>query len=104
MSNFTVGFGIRLNKKPPSIYFKKKDKGGINFTSTAALTHLDADAVKAILSEYRIHNADVSFKADYTADDLIDVIEGYVLKISIKILIFFLLVTETVYTYRVCTC
>jgi ribosome-interacting GTPase 1 len=28
------GFGIRLNKKPPKIAFKKKDKGGINFTSS----------------------------------------------------------------------
>ena len=24
------GFGIRLNKTPPNISFKKKDKGGIN--------------------------------------------------------------------------
>lgn len=24
------GFGLRLNKQPPNIYFKKKDKGGIN--------------------------------------------------------------------------
>ena len=27
------GFGIRLNKKPPNISFKKKDKGGINMTA-----------------------------------------------------------------------
>ena len=27
------GFGIRLNKKPPNIHFKKKDKGGINLTA-----------------------------------------------------------------------
>jgi len=70
------GFGIRLNKEPPNIYFKKKDKGGINMTNTVALTHLDLDQVKAILSEYRIHSADVSFKMDATADDLIDIIEG----------------------------
>lgn len=27
------GFGIRLNKTPPKITFKKKDKGGIAFSS-----------------------------------------------------------------------
>jgi ribosome-interacting GTPase 1 len=70
------GFGIRLNKQPPHIIFKKKEKGGISMTSTVTMTHLDLDAVKAILSEYKVHNADVSFKCDATADDLIDVIEG----------------------------
>lgn len=70
------GFGIRLNKEPPNIYFKKKDKGGINMTNTVPLSHLELDGVKAILSEYRIHNADITFKCDATADDLIDVIEG----------------------------
>lgn len=70
------GFGIRLNKKPPNIYFKRKDKGGLNFTHTVQPTHLDGDLVKSILSEYKIHSADVCLKYDATADDLIDVIEG----------------------------
>ncbi|KAJ3063759.1 hypothetical protein HDU98_000451 [Podochytrium sp. JEL0797] len=70
------GFGIRLNKSPPPIYFKKKEKGGVSVSSTVTLTNLDNDLIKAILSEYKIHNADVSFKADCTADDLIDIIEG----------------------------
>ncbi|KAF7007425.1 hypothetical protein CFC21_022368 [Triticum aestivum] len=70
------GFGIRLNKTPPNMTFRRKEKGGINFTSTVANTHLDLDTVKAICSEYRIHNADVSLRFDATADDLIDVIEG----------------------------
>nr|KYP69358.1 Developmentally-regulated GTP-binding protein 1 [Cajanus cajan] len=70
------GFGIRLNKEPPNLTFRKKDKGGINLTSTATTTHLDLDTVKAICSEYRIHNADITLRYDATADDLIDVIEG----------------------------
>lgn len=70
------GFGIRLNCQPPNITFKKKDKGGITFTSTVNLMHLDSEAIKAILNEYRIHNADITFRCDATVDDLIDVIEG----------------------------
>lgn len=37
------GFGIRINKEPPNIVFKKKDKGGLNITSTVPLTHIDHD-------------------------------------------------------------
>lgn len=31
------GFGLRLNKQPPNIYFKKKDKGGINLNCMVSL-------------------------------------------------------------------
>ncbi|RYR04389.1 hypothetical protein Ahy_B06g084108 isoform C [Arachis hypogaea] len=55
---------------------RQKDKGGINLTSTVTNTHLDLDTVKAICSEYKIHNADITLRYDATADDLIDVIEG----------------------------
>eukprot|EP00795_Rhopilema_esculentum_P015341 gene15341-6564_t len=70
------GFGIRLNKKPPNLSVKKKEKGGINLTSTVHQTYLDLDNVKSILSEYKISNADVILREDATEDDLIDVIEG----------------------------
>jgi len=70
------GFGIRLNKSPPNIFFKKKDRGGLNFTHLINPTHLNQEIVKSILSEYKIHNADVCLRYDATADDLIDVIEG----------------------------
>ena len=66
----------RLNKEPPNLTFRKKEKGGINLTSTVNNTHLDLETVKAICSEYRIHNADITLRCDATADDLIDVIEG----------------------------
>ena len=69
-------FANRLNKEPPNLTFRKKDKGGINFTSTVTNTLLDLETVKAICSEYRIHNADITLRYDATADDLIDVIEG----------------------------
>ncbi len=37
------GFGIRLNKKPPAITFRKKDKGGINFTTQVSNPKLDLE-------------------------------------------------------------
>ncbi len=108
VQNELEGFGIRLNKSPPNLTFKRKERGGVNLTSTVRpfpllyrlreaktdfscrvvlrvvphthtqcpLTNLDADICKAVLSEYRIHNADVSLRYDATVDDLIDVIEG----------------------------
>ena len=31
------GFGIRLNSQPANLSFRRKDKGGINFTSTVCI-------------------------------------------------------------------
>jgi len=72
------GFGIRLNKEKPAISFKRKEKGGVNFSQTGSFTptHLDLDIVRGILGEYKIHNADINIRQDATVDDLIDVIEG----------------------------
>lgn len=70
------GFGIRLNKQPPNITFKRKDKGGITVSRTVPQTRMDEDTIKAICNEYKIPNADISLRCDATPDDLIDVIEG----------------------------
>lgn len=71
------GFGIRLNKKPPNILVRKKEKGGIAITNTVPLTNIDQDEIKAILSEYKINNADIAIREpNATSDDLVDVIEG----------------------------
>ena len=70
------GFGIRLNKEPPNIVFRKKEKGGLNFQAMVPQSELDLDLVKSILSEYKIHNADITLRCDASADDLIDIIEG----------------------------
>lgn len=43
IENELEGFGIRINKDPPNITFQKKDKGGINITSTVPLSHVDHD-------------------------------------------------------------
>ncbi len=68
--------GIRLNQKPPNIYFKQKKGGGITFNSTVALTRIDEKLVQMILHEYKIFNAEVLFREDATPEQFIDVIQG----------------------------
>ncbi len=71
--------GIRLNRSPPDIYFKKKATGGIKFNATCQLTQLGdnpTETVTRILGGYRIHNAEVLFREDANVDDLIDIVEG----------------------------
>ena len=70
------GFGIRLNKKPPQIDFRKKDKGGIIISRAVETNRISDDVIKAILKEYKINNADICLKCDATEDDIIDIIEG----------------------------
>lgn len=72
------GFGIRLNKKPPQITLKRKDKGGITITNAMGLqrNNMTDETAKSILIEYRISNCEVVFRNDATMDELIDVIEG----------------------------
>ena len=50
-------FGIRLNKQPPNIYFKRKDKGGLNYQALVPQSTIDLETIKVILGEYKIHNA-----------------------------------------------
>jgi len=68
--------GIRLNKRKPDIYFKEKKGGGVSFNATLPLTYMDEKMVRMILSEYKIHNAEVLFREDSTMDEFIDVIVG----------------------------
>ncbi|OQR74536.1 developmentally-regulated GTP-binding protein 2 isoform 1-like [Tropilaelaps mercedesae] len=68
--------GIRLNKRKPNIYFKEKKGGGLSINSTCTLTKCDEKLVQTILHEYKIFNAEVLFREDASADDLIDVVQG----------------------------
>jgi len=68
--------GIRLNKKPPNIYFKQKKGGGISFNKTCELSKINQRMVQLILHDFKIFNADVVFRGDYGAEDFIDVIVG----------------------------
>lgn len=77
LTNELEGFGIRLNKQPPNITVKRKDKGGISITNTVPLTKIDADEIRAVLLEYKLASCNVAIhQPDATLEDLIDVIEG----------------------------
>jgi ribosome-interacting GTPase 1 len=41
--------GIRLNRRPPNIYFKKKKTGGVSFNATVPLTRMDEKLCHRIL-------------------------------------------------------
>uniref|UniRef100_A0A7S4VVK0 OBG-type G domain-containing protein n=2 Tax=Ditylum brightwellii TaxID=49249 RepID=A0A7S4VVK0_9STRA len=71
--------GIRLNKRPPDVSFKKRTTGGIRFASTVPLTKLGPDPEKVatqIMREYRITNGDLLAREDISVDELVDVIQG----------------------------
>ncbi|KZW04456.1 P-loop containing nucleoside triphosphate hydrolase protein [Exidia glandulosa HHB12029] len=71
------GFGIRLNKRPPNITVRKKDKGGMSISNTVPLTNVDVEEIKAVLSEFKLSNCDVMIREpNCTSDDIVDVIEG----------------------------
>jgi small GTP-binding protein len=71
--------GLRLNKSPPNIYFRKKAGGGVKFNATCTLTKLGENpqrTAEIILKEYKHHNCELLIREDCTSDELIDVIEG----------------------------
>ncbi|ENN96437.1 small GTP-binding protein [Methanocaldococcus villosus KIN24-T80] len=67
--------GIRLDQKPPDVKIKIKDRGGISVNSTVPLD-IDEDEIRAILNEYKIHNADVIIREPITVEQFIDVVTG----------------------------
>mmetsp|Transcript_26857 Transcript_26857/g.79138 ORF Transcript_26857/g.79138 Transcript_26857/m.79138 type:complete len:407 (-) Transcript_26857:434-1654(-) len=68
--------GLRLNKSPPNIYFKRKATGGVSVNFTAKTPSITEKDILDVLHEYKIHNADVLVREDLTVDEFCDVIEG----------------------------
>ena len=66
---------IRVNTRAPEIVIHKASRGGITVSSTVEL-ELDEKTIRAVLSEYKIHNADVLIREPITLDELIDVVLG----------------------------
>ncbi len=67
--------GIRVNQKQPIIKIRKTTKDGIKVGRTVK-TDVDDDTIKAILKEYKINNADVVLRSNFTIDQFIDAVEG----------------------------
>mmetsp|Transcript_16252 Transcript_16252/g.21525 ORF Transcript_16252/g.21525 Transcript_16252/m.21525 type:complete len:405 (+) Transcript_16252:163-1377(+) len=69
--------GLRLNKQPPNLNFRKKRDGGLKITQAVPQTKMGADpekTIRQILAAYKIHHAELLFRDDVTTDELIDVI------------------------------
>ena len=65
--------GIRVDEEAPDVVIKRKDRGGIEINSTIDLD-LDEETIKAVLDEYKIHNASVLLRENITVDQLIDIV------------------------------
>lgn len=68
--------GIRLNEERPLINVKHTQKGGIMVNCTVKRTLMDDKMIKNILFEYKMHNAHIVMRGDYSVDQFIDAIEG----------------------------
>jgi ribosome-interacting GTPase 1 len=68
--------GVRLNTRPPKIVVTLHDRGGLTIASTVKLTHLAGGIAAEIAREFGIHNGQIVFREDATADQLIDVLAG----------------------------
>lgn len=69
------GFGVRMNKEMPDIKYRPKADGGVSLLCPDNSVSLDE--CKAVLREYRVHNADLKVRYDgCTIDDIVDVVEG----------------------------
>ena len=66
---------IRLNKKKPQVWIKKKSQGGIQIGKTVEL-NVDDETIKKVLREFKLVNAEVLIRSPVDIDDFIDCIEG----------------------------
>jgi len=66
---------IRLNKRKPEVFIKKRALGGIQIGKTVSLD-VDDDTLKNVLREFKMVNAEVLIRSPIDVDDFIDCIEG----------------------------
>ncbi len=76
--------GIRINSRPPRVSIRKRaqSRGGITIERGTGVREghegdgLDDSFIRAVLSEYRIHNAEVIIMEPLTPDEFIDAVAG----------------------------
>ncbi|MGZ4912373.1 MAG: OBG GTPase family GTP-binding protein [Halobacteriota archaeon] len=64
--------GIRINERSPNVTVIKKPRGGLVISRVVHSNKLDDATIKAILQDFRIHNADVIIKEDVDVDRFVD--------------------------------
>ena len=64
--------GIRINQRPPDIAITKKSRGGVSIKKTFLATEMDDSTIIAILTDFKIHNADVTIREEINIDRLVD--------------------------------
>jgi len=67
--------GLRLNRRPPNGSISKTGIGGIDVISTIE-QELEAEAIKTIVREYGMVNAQVVLREKITIDDIVDILSG----------------------------
>ena len=63
--------GLRMNKEPPNVRVEKKDRGGINVSSTVDLD-IQEDTIEDLMYENGYTNAEVIIREDLDLDRFID--------------------------------
>ncbi len=68
--------GIRLNVTSPDVVLYKKDRGGLEISSTVKLTKMDEELISEMAREYGIVNAGIVLREDVDADRFMDALTG----------------------------
>ncbi|MEM3252836.1 MAG: GTPase, partial [Candidatus Micrarchaeaceae archaeon] len=63
-------FGVIVNESPPDIIVEKRARGGIRINSGERRVP-SREAIKSILEEFKIFNAEITFRSDATEEDMI---------------------------------
>jgi small GTP-binding protein len=64
--------GFRLDRQRPDVRINRKDTGGLSINIAVRKAAIDKETVRQVLSEFKIHNADVIIRENITPDMLID--------------------------------